>query len=225
MFSLACHLLRILRNSIRNPTPIPSHHELTHPQGCKSSLTPLLYYPVFLTDGGTRSLYNNILGGTPNHPFYTLLTNSLISYDYNYLFPYLTVAYASGQWFETSIWEDYHTLIAFAEKQEFIGENLDQEIKGGNGNATKGDMRLHRIIMREEKEEDWVFFTKGRGGSWVNWDNRIFGWVEDYVLFVPVVLFAGFLGVWVGVAKFLQCFRRRTDRSYEKVRGKEDDEV
>lgn len=86
-------------------------------------------------------------------------------------------------------------------------------------------MRLHRVMMEESKEEDWVFFTKGRGGSWVNWDNILFGWVEDHVLFVPVVLFGGVFVLWVGVSKFSQCFRRRTKRGYEKVRGKEDDEV
>ncbi|KAH9222529.1 hypothetical protein DL95DRAFT_420965 [Leptodontidium sp. 2 PMI_412] len=52
-------------------------------------------------------IYPELDNGT-GHPFYKLLTKSLITYNYNYIFPYITISYASGQWFETSIWEKYH---------------------------------------------------------------------------------------------------------------------
>ncbi len=77
-------------------------------QGCLQSLEPLLYLPTWTTDGGRGALSNNILGSVPATAFWRLLTDSLIRYNYNYLFPYITISYASGQWFETAIWQTYH---------------------------------------------------------------------------------------------------------------------
>jgi mannosyltransferase OCH1-like enzyme len=73
-------------------------------KGCLTSFTPLTHLPAFTTDGGRGALSNNILGSVPEHPFWVLITESLRSYDWNYVFPYITISYASGQWFETAIW-------------------------------------------------------------------------------------------------------------------------
>ncbi|CAG8962161.1 hypothetical protein HYFRA_00005208 [Hymenoscyphus fraxineus] len=195
--------------------------------GCNAPLKPLLALPVFITDSGTRSLPNNIMGATPSHPFFTLLTNSLPSYSYNYVFPYMTVAYASGQWFLTAIWEQYHGMVS-------IAASLNEE-EGGEWEVlgVKSDMRLHRVMMEEGKEDEWALFSKGRGGSWVRWDNRVFGWVEDHVILVPLILGAwvvALLGVGVSILKFLKRFSRTETRGrargrFVKLRGKEDDEV
>lgn len=72
-------------------------------QGCAMNLDALLYYPVWVTDGGHGALSNNILGAQPNHPFWVSATNTIISYAWNYPLPYITVSYATGQWFETVI--------------------------------------------------------------------------------------------------------------------------
>ncbi|KAH7330429.1 hypothetical protein BKA65DRAFT_527996 [Rhexocercosporidium sp. MPI-PUGE-AT-0058] len=121
--------------------------------GCLRNLTPLLYYPLWTTDGGRGALSNNILGSSPGHPFYTLLTKSLVTYNYDYVFPYITISYASGQWFETSIWEKYHASLP----------------KNGVSRALKG----YRVMMDDRPNTDpWIFFTQERGGSWVNWDNH-----------------------------------------------------
>jgi len=44
--------------------------------------------------------------------------------------------------------------------------------------------------------EPWVFFTQMRGGSWRNWDNVMFLWIGDHLVFCALVVCAlvGFTG-------------------------------
>ncbi|KAK3308507.1 nucleotide-diphospho-sugar transferase [Chaetomium strumarium] len=156
--------------------------------GCKTSLTPLLYYPVFVTDGGQGALSNNILGSRPHHPFWNRLTLSLIPYDWKWPLPYVTIMYASGQWFETAIWEEYHSLLPKPEK------NPEHE------------HRLYRIMMDGRPgAAPWVFFSHSGGGTWNNWDNRLFGAIGNHLFLFFAILLGGIglLG-WVG----LRLFRR-----------------
>jgi hypothetical protein len=112
--------------SFSSPSPLTLHHPpLFHPsrnpfhhriiintnvalsnkqKGCLTSFTALTHLPAFTTDGGRGALSNNILGSVPEHPFWVLITESLMKYDWNYVFPYITISYASGQWFETAVW-------------------------------------------------------------------------------------------------------------------------
>lgn len=171
--------------------------------GCLENLEALLYYPAWTTDGGRGALSNNILGGRPGHPFWTLLTESLIPYNYNYLFPYITISYASGQWFETAIWQNYHKALP--------------KVNKGIGH----DERLIRIMMDDRPgTEPWIYFTQERGGSWVNWDNMMFLWIGDHLVFLAVsigVCAGG--GVW-GVRRFLGKWRGA--RRYKRLAGEED---
>ncbi|KIM94309.1 hypothetical protein OIDMADRAFT_71161, partial [Oidiodendron maius Zn] len=126
--------------------------------GCLESLTPFLYYPAWTVDGGHGALSNNILGSKPSHPFWKLLTDSLLTYDYNYFFPYVTISYASGQWFETAIWQEYHS-------------------------STTPENHLYRIMLDNRPGTDpWIFFTQARGETWKNWDNVMFLWIGDHLI-------------------------------------------
>ncbi|MCJ1391681.1 hypothetical protein MMC18_004546 [Xylographa bjoerkii] len=160
--------------------------------GCLRDLTPLLYYPTWTTDGGRGALSNNILASIPNHPFWILLTNSLIPYNYNYFFPYVTISYASGQWFETAVWQAYHKTAA----------------------GSSPENRLHRIMMDDRPGvEPWIFFTQERGGTWVNWDNHLFLWVGDHLLLLGVgVCILAALVWWAG----MRCARRWSERNHER---------
>ena len=73
-------------------------------KGCLTSFAPLTHLPAFTTDGGRGALSHNVLGSVPEHAFWVLITESLRKYDWNYVFPYITISYASGQWFETAVW-------------------------------------------------------------------------------------------------------------------------
>jgi len=172
--------------------------------GCLENLEPLLYYPSWTTDGGRGALSNNILGAAPNHPFWILLTDSLIPYNYNYFFPYITISYASGQWFETSIWQRYHAALPPPSSGE---EN-----------------RLYRIMMDDRPgTEPWIFFNQMRGGSWVNWDNRMFLWIGDHLILLGLVV-VGAVGL-VGWGCMRICGRGRGKKGYSRLDKNEDRSV
>lgn len=172
--------------------------------GCKTDLTPLLYYPMWITDPGRGALSNNILASRPNHPFWARLTHSLYTWDYGYVFPYVTISYASGQWFETAIWEEYHKLLPKISK---------------NSPNTTHDHRLHRLMMDDREGADpWVFFTQERGGSWVNWDNRMFLIIGDHLF-----LFLACLSITLSLVGFLIVKGiRRYNRGYALLKNQPD---
>ena len=121
-----------------------------------------------------------------------LLTESMQEYAWTYPLPYLTISYATGQWFETAIWEEYH--------------------------ANKGPDApdLTRILMSTSPgSPPLVFFTEGRGGSWDNWDNRMFSWIGDNIMLSGL-----FLAAFVAVMAFgiVRCVRlTRTGKGYQEA--------
>ncbi|KAK2075115.1 hypothetical protein P8C59_009267 [Phyllachora maydis] len=145
--------------------------------GCSTSLEPLLYYPLWTTDGGRGTLSNNILGARPHHPFWEQLTQDLPRCAINYILPYLTISYASGQWFLTEVWEKYHAALPAASRQ------------GDGDGDPRSQHRLYQVMMDMRPGADpWVFFTQGRGGTWNNWDNYIFAWLGNLSQSIPVLM-------------------------------------
>lgn len=146
---------------------------------------------------------NNILGARPDHPFWHMMTEQLIPWGYHYPLPYVAVSYASGQWFETAIWEEYH---------KTLNEN------------SRAEDRIYRIMMDQRPGADrWVFFTSGRGGSWTQWDNSLFSFIGNVMFpwlkrnFIWLCLG---LGAFVALVWYLR--RRRLRRGgYKKVGGDE----
>lgn len=101
------------------------------------------------------------------------MTDSLISYAWNYPFPYITISYATGQWFETVVWEKYHAQLP------------------------KDAPPLTRVMMdMRPGAAPWVFFTQERGGTWDNWDNHVFGYIGNNTG-EAVGYLVGFLGAMV----------------------------
>ncbi|KAK7965803.1 mannosyl phosphorylinositol ceramide synthase protein [Apiospora aurea] len=162
--------------------------------GCAADLTPLTYYPAFTTDGGEGALSNNIMGGAPEHPYFRLLTEHLIPWNWNWLLPYVIISYSSGQWFVTAMWEKYHALL-----------NRDGSIMPFDGNDFAP---LHHILMdMREGADPWVFFTQVHGGTWTNWDSAMFSFIGDHILLIIV----GVLGlVGTSVWSCMWCMRRRS---------------
>ncbi|KAK3328267.1 nucleotide-diphospho-sugar transferase [Cercophora scortea] len=168
--------------------------------GCKADLSPLLYYPMWITDGGRGALSNNILASRPNHPFWARLTHSLLPWSYNWFFPYATISYASGQWFETAIWEEYHALLPPVDA------------------FPNHEHRLYRLMMDDRMDrpdlDPWIFFTQERGGSWVNWDNYLFLLIGDHLFLFLFSLFTLIGGsIWVGLRLY-----RRYRAGYSRVK-------
>jgi inositol phosphorylceramide mannosyltransferase catalytic subunit len=136
-----------------------------------------------------------VLAAAPHHPYWTLLTQSLKPWDYNYIFPYATISYASGQWFETAIWNKYHAMLPPPDKNPQL------------------EHRLYRMMMDDrEGSDEWIYFTQERGGSWKNWDNHFFLFIGDHIILFLLTLF-GLLGGcgWI----ILRRYRRR--RGYKPL--------
>lgn len=166
-------------------------------QGCRTDLESLRYFPAWTTDGGHGALSNNILGAEPNHPYWVEMTDSIISHAWNYPLPYLTISYATGQWFLTKTWEEYHQRLL------------------------PNEPFLTRISMDgREGAPSWTFFTHTRGGTWDNWDNRMFAWIGDHLgLVALLVAMQCFLCV-LAVSSCLSAARRRKrEAGYELVRN------
>lgn len=148
-----------------------------------TNLDALLYYPMWITDPGRGALSNNVLASRPHHPFWAVLTQSLRPWAINYIFPYMTISYASGQWFVSAIWDQYHAMLP------------------APGDSGGHDHRLHRLLMDDRDGLDhWVYFTQERGGTWKNWDNYMFLWIGDHLLlFFVCLLGAPSLVTWLGL--------------------------
>lgn len=126
-------------------------------QGCRASLEPLLYYPAWVADAGQGAphagqgapLGSNVVGAEPEHPFWILVTDSLVSWTRDFVIPYVTVSYSTGRWYRTEMWQLYHS------------------------QKPHRDPGLIRVIMdRRPAADPWVFFTAGRGDPW-DWNSHI----------------------------------------------------
>ncbi|KJZ71738.1 hypothetical protein HIM_08880 [Hirsutella minnesotensis 3608] len=154
--------------------------------GCRKSLEPLLYYPLWITDGGHGTLSNNILGAEPEHPFWKLMTESIMPWADDFVLPYITISYATGQWYETEMWQIYHAT------------------------KPKDAPDLLRVMMDSRPTgAPWIFFTAGRGGSWDNWDNQILGWIGNHLFEALLYVLAGAGAIGTVAYMALQAFRRR----------------
>lgn len=83
------------------------------------------------------------------------------------------------------------------------------------------DMRLFRMGMdeRDGRDEEWVFFSQGRGGTWVGKDLAFFVWLGGHWKALIFLVCASIGGIVFGCVSFWG----RRSRGYEKV--KEDDDV
>lgn len=150
------------------------------------------------------------------------MTEALVRYNYNYFFPYVTISYASGQWFETAVWDRYHHSLSSSKTGPKRTENGGSEGQGvsvdewtgkivdtatGESHDVPNGGVGYRLLMDDRPDFDtWVFFTQERGGTWVNWDNRMFLWIGDHLVLEAFVL----LGLVAGVAwSVRRCVRRR----------------
>lgn len=160
--------------------------------GCKASLEPLRYFPAWVVDGGHGALSNDILAGEPNNTYWILMTDSLMGYSWNYPLPYVTISYATGQWYETEIWNAY----------------LWQE-------TGDGPEPVRILTDGRPGAAEPVFFYYTGGETWHNWDNRMFGWIGENLLSFVVILAGSvvfLLAVSVAVASQLKQSWRPDER-------------
>ena len=126
-----------------------------------------------------------------------MMTDALVPWSYNYFFPLVTTHFASGQWFLTAIWERYH-----AQLPEHPADD---------------DMLVRIMMDMREGAARWVFFTQGRGGTWVGWDSGLFDTIGNTLIpwlggHVVLVALAATL-----VGGLLWYRRRRSSRGYKPL--------
>jgi hypothetical protein len=115
------------------------------------------------------------MGGQPGHPWFYLLTEHLVPYNWNWFLPYIIISWTSGQWFVTAMFEKYHALLGKD------GKLMGMEDLGNNFKP------LHHVLMSNLQRpgaDPWVFFTQVKGGTWTNWDSYWFGLLGDHIVAV-----------------------------------------
>lgn len=124
-----------------------------------------------------------------------LLTDSMQAYAWTYPLPYITISYATGQWFETAMWEEYH-----AGKEDDAPD-------------------LTRVLMSTSPgSPPLVFFSEGRGGTWQNWDNRMFSWIGDNLAVSGLIAVASIAVLVALVVGIVRCARlTRSKPAYKQV--------
>lgn len=91
-------------------------------------------------------LTQHVMAAVPRHPYFRMLIESLDSYNYNWLLPYLTIMNSAGPHFVSMVWSTY------------LSETERPDV---------------RILAQEEYAgNDWSFFTKEAGGTWHHWDTQ-----------------------------------------------------
>ena len=127
------------------------------------------------------------------------MTENIKSYAHSYLFPYLTVNYATGPWFETLMWDKYHAA------------------------TPRYEPTLMRVRMDQFDVDNVIFTTAGRDSRWKGWDDGIFLWLGNHLVLTAcalgVIVVSGCLFYfWSRLASIL----RRVSRGYTVVRNHDD---
>ncbi|KAH8658072.1 putative mannosyl phosphorylinositol ceramide synthase CSH1 [Xylariales sp. PMI_506] len=148
---------------------------------CTENMDPLIYYPAWTTEPGRGALSNNVLGALPGHPFWLMMTDNLIPWNWNWFLPYVVVQFQSGQWYLTAMWDRYHSRL-----------RPDGTVRGYEQTGNKW-APLYRIMMDDRPGSDrWIFFTQTVGGTWLSWDFpliiKAFNYWKFMVLGVVVIL-------------------------------------
>ena len=75
------------------------------------------------------------MGSVPHHPFFTLVIESLITYNRNWKLPYITVMYSTGPLFLSVIWQEYKK--GKGRNVAELGAQVGNVVGGGDGTEVK----------------------------------------------------------------------------------------
>ncbi|KAM0796736.1 nucleotide-diphospho-sugar transferase [Usnea florida] len=172
--------------------------------GCNRRLDPLLSYPAWVRRTNPTGISNDAMGSVPHHPFFTLVIESLIPYNRNWKFPYITVMYSTGPLFLSVIWQEYKRANA----------------RGWDGSPAG---RVRVLMGDEYNQQPWAFFRWHGGSSWHGKDARLIFWMGKHwkLLTASGFLIAGFvgLGLWWIYGRVLLLGERRKRSSKNGPNG------
>ena len=158
--------------------------------GCKRRLDPLLSYPAFVRRTIPTGISNDVMGSTPQHPFFLHVTEVLPAANKKWVLPYITIMASTGPLFLSVIWK------------KWISQHSGLEYgSGGSGNTVDGDDwpgRVRVLMPDEYNKHAWSFFQTYKGDSWHGKDAQFIFWMGRNWMLVTALGFA--LAALVGIA-------------------------
>lgn len=146
--------------------------------GCERKLDPLLAYTAFVRRTVPTGISNDVMGATPQHPFFLRVMESLQGADRSWVLPYITIMASTGPLFLSVIWK------------KWMGEhaNLDPETWVG---------RVRVLMPSEYNNHPWSFFKTYKGDSWHGSDAKLIFWMgKNWALLTALgFLIAGVVGL------------------------------
>ena len=129
--------------------------------GCKRRLDPLLSYPAWLRRTIPTGISNDIMGATPQHPFFLRVIESLPGADKKWVLPYITIMASTGPLFLSVVWK------------KWMSEHT------GMANETNSDWpgRVRVLMPDEYNKHAWSFFHTYKGSSWHGKDAQLIFWM------------------------------------------------
>ena len=149
------------------------------------------------------------MGSVPHHPFFTLVIESLISYDRNWKLPYVTVMYSTGPLFLSVIWQEYKRGRG---RNPVTGVLGDSTANPGRWDGSESG-RVRVLMADEYNKQPWAFFRWHGGSSWHGKDARLVFWMGRHWMLLTAsgFLAAGVIGlcIWWTYSRFLTYGERR----------------
>ncbi|EPS41188.1 hypothetical protein H072_4917 [Dactylellina haptotyla CBS 200.50] len=156
--------------------------------GCQRKLDPLLAYPAWARKTDPTGISNDVMGATPEHPFFIRVTEVLQSYDKHWVMPYITIMASTGPLFLSIIWKKWTGL----ELQE--------------------SARVRILMGDEQQHKPWSFFMVYKGSSWHTKDAQTIFWMQHHV---PHLVIGGF--ILAGIIGYSVYWVMHRPRGYSKI--------
>ncbi|EXJ63083.1 hypothetical protein A1O7_03528 [Cladophialophora yegresii CBS 114405] len=171
--------------------------------GCKRRLDPLLSYNAFVRRTVPTGISNDVMGATPQHPFFLRVMESLQGANRSWILPYITIMASTGPLFLSVIWKKWMGEHAHLNPDTWVG-------------------RVRVLMPDEYNQHAWSFFETYEGSSWHGKDARLIFWMGKNWLLLTVlgfvlVLTVGFL-VWFVYSRLLiWSARKRRERGSPRM--------
>ncbi|KAF2844696.1 glycosyltransferase family 32 protein [Plenodomus tracheiphilus IPT5] len=142
---------------------------------CRRSLDPLLDFPAWFPKASPMGVNNDLMASTTRHPVLKRMTQQLIPYNHNWIFPYITIYRTTGPLFTSNI------------LQEWLTHSVNSR---HTTNFPKNESRHDTffVLPRIFYSEEYTFFGHSPGGTWHGSDVATVLWFVDHPLVTVCVL-------------------------------------
>lgn len=172
--------------------------------GCKRRLDPLLSYPAWLRRTVPTGISNDIMGATPQHPFFLRVIESLQGANKKWVLPYITIMASTGPLFLSVVWKQWIS-------EHSGSEYTSPSVSGTDQQDWPGRVRI--LMPDEYNKHAWSFFQTYKGSSWHGKDAQLIFWMgRNWMLLTALGFMLAALvglGVWWVYGRILLLGARR----------------